>query len=409
MLFLPVAMKRVTNLYRSAFSGLSPATWWLSLVMLINRSGTMVIPFMSLYLTESRHFSIGKAGIIMALFGLGAICGGFIGGKLTDKLGFYNVQLCALIAGGIMFIALGQLQSYAAICACTFLLATLNDSFRPANATAIAEYSKKENLTRSYSLNRLSINLGWAIGGALGGIIASHNYNLLFWIDGLTNIGAAILLRAVLSPKKNSNTPARKDKPAAGHTRSAFRDRHYLVFVVLTILFGFCFFQQFTTLPLFFKQRLHLTPLFIGMTMALNGLLIALFEMALVFTLEKRGKNLQYITTGALLVGSSFVLFNIMPGQGSLALCATFIITAGEMLSMPFMNTFWVSRTDQHNRGQYAGLYTAAWSVAQIMAPYAGTQIIQRFGFTTLWWLLGCVSVAAAAGFQWLNHETRRR
>ncbi len=409
MLFLPVAMKRVTNLYRSAFSGLSPATWWLSLVMLINRSGTMVIPFMSLYLTESRHFNIGRAGIIMALFGLGAICGGFIGGKLTDKLGFYYVQLSALIAGGIMFIVLGQLQSYPAICVCTFLLATLNDSFRPANATAIAEYSKKENLTRSYSLNRLSINLGWAIGGALGGIIASHNYNLLFWIDGLTNIGAAILLRTVLSPKKNSNTPARKDKPAAGHTRSAFRDRHYLVFVVLTILFGFCFFQQFTTLPLFFKQRLLLTPLFIGMTMALNGLLIALFEMALVFTLEKRGKNLQYITTGALLVGSSFVLFNIMPGQGSLALCATFIITAGEMLSMPFMNTFWVSRTDQHNRGQYAGLYTAAWSVAQIMAPYAGTQIIQHFGFNILWWILGSVSVLTAAGFQWLNHQTRKR
>src|SRR5205814_6151879 len=93
--------------YRNAYSGLSRATWWLSLVMLINRSGTMVVPFMTLYLTETKHFPIGKAGLVMAIFGLGAICGGMIGGKLTDKFGFYNIQLSALLCGGIMFIVLG--------------------------------------------------------------------------------------------------------------------------------------------------------------------------------------------------------------------------------------------------------------------------------------------------------------
>src|SRR4051812_45561093 len=271
--------------------------------MLINRSGTMVLPFMTLYLTQSLHYSIGRAGVVMAMFGAGAICGGFLGGKLTDKLGFYNIQLGALLCGGIMFFVLGQMKSFTAIASCTFVLAVLNDSFRPANATAVAQYSNEQNRIRCYSLNRLAINLGWAFGGALGGFIASKNYHLLFWIDGLTNIGAALLLRAVLSPSKNSLTPPKKDLRLKVVTNSAYNDKQYLVFVFLTVLFACMFFQQFSTTPVFYLEKLHLTPFFIGIVMALNGVLIALFEMALVFKLEQKKKNLQFITAGVLLTG----------------------------------------------------------------------------------------------------------
>ena len=396
-------IQRISNLYRNAYSGLSPATWWLSVVMLINRAGTMVVPFMTLYLTEAKNYTIGKAGLVMSVFGMGAICGGILGGKLTDKFGFYNVQLGALLCGGVMFIVLGQLSDYTAICICVFVLATLNDAFRPANATAVAQYSKEENRTRSYSLNRLSINLGWAVGGAVGGFIASKNYHILFWIDGITNIGAALLLISVLHPSKNKQTPAHRDRVKPEKTQSAFRDRLYLVFVVLTILFGFCFFQLFATMPVFFKQNLMLTPFFIGCIMALNGLIIALFEMAIVFTLEPRRKNMRYIIMGTLLVGLSFVVFNVVPGTKWLAILSTVIVTAGEMLSMPFMNSFWVNRTHSGNRGQYAGLYTAAWSIAQVLGPFVGSQIAQHYGFVVLLWTIGAISVAGAAGFKWLQ------
>jgi predicted MFS family arabinose efflux permease len=396
-------MKRIASLYKNAYSGLSRATWWLSLVMLINRAGTMVLPFMTLYLTDVMHYRIADAGKVMACFGMGAICGGFLGGRLTDKFGFYNIQLSSLICGGVMFIVLGQMKSFPSICGCAFLLALLNDSFRPANATAIAQYSKEENRTRSFSLNRLSVNLGWAVGGAAGGFIASHNYHLLFWIDGLTNIAAAIMLRLVLSPSRNSQPPAKKVRERIPDTRQPHKDKLYLVFILLTILFGLCFFQIFATLPVFYRQALHLSPFFIGMVMAVNGLLIVFFEMALIFSLESRQKNIHYIAIGALLVGVSYVVFNILPGEKMLALFSIIIVTAGEMLSMPFMNTFWISRTDDNNRGQYAGLYTAAWSIAQVMGPYAGTQVVQRFGFHTLWWVLGSLSLVTALGFKWLQ------
>lgn len=400
-------MKRISNLYKNAYSGLSPATWWLSVVMLINRSGTMVVPFMTLYLTEAKHYSIAQAGTVMAIFGIGAVCGGFLGGKLTDMLGFYNIQISALVCGGTMFILLGQMNSYPAICIATFVLAVLNESFRPANAAAVAQYSNVDNRTRSYSLNRLSINLGWAVGGALGGFIASKNYQLLFWIDGITNISAALLLMALLSPSRNSQTPSKKvaNEQVKVQANSPYKDKLYIVFIILTALFGCYFFQLFATMPVFFKQKLHLTPFFIGGVMTLNGLLIVVFEMAVVFKLESRRKNLQYITIGVLLAGFSFVSFNIFPGERSLAILSAFIVTAGEILSMPFMNSFWVTRTNEHNRGQYAGLYTAAWSIAQVVGPLLGSQIAQHYGFDTLWWTVGLVSVVTSLGFNWLRNK----
>src|ERR1700753_732338 len=130
---------KTLSLYRNAYSGLSPATWWLSFVMLINRSGTMVLPFMTIYLTSpSVGYSIGHAGIVMGLFGLGAVAGGYLGGKLTDSIGFYRVQMMALLGGGLLFIVLGQMHSFTGICVFSFLVSMVNESFRPANSTAIA-------------------------------------------------------------------------------------------------------------------------------------------------------------------------------------------------------------------------------------------------------------------------------
>src|SRR6476661_2597809 len=167
------------NLYIQAYSGLTRRIWLLSMVMLINRSGTMVLAFMTLY---CRHlgFTIEQGGLVVAIYGLGSVTGALAGGRITDKIGFYYTQFTALLCGGILFLVLGQMESYLSICICTFVLAMVNESFRPANAAAIAHYSTPENRTQSFSLVRLAINLGWGIGSALGGILAGINYHLLF-------------------------------------------------------------------------------------------------------------------------------------------------------------------------------------------------------------------------------------
>jgi predicted MFS family arabinose efflux permease len=398
-------MRKIINLYKKAYSGLAPSTWWLCLVMLVNRSGTMVIPFMTLYLTQKLNYSIAQAGWVMALFGAGAICGGLIGGKLIDKLGFYYIQIWTLIGGGVMFIILGQMKSYGLICLFSFLLSLINDMFRPANSAAIAHYSKEENRTRSFSLNRLAINLGWAAGGALGGFVASKNYELLFWIDGITNISAAFLLWMFLAPSKNKATAGKSESVPNLNVRSAYKDKKYMGFFLLTILFAYCFFQLFTTLPVYYRTRLHLDESFIGIVMSLNGLIIAFSEMVLIHKLEGKRHILHYIMIGVLLVSFSFMMFNIFPGAAVLALASMLINTAGEMLSMPFMNTYWISRTVNENRGQYAGLYTVAWSIAQVLGPGTGAQIADHFGFRVLWWVIGGILIVTAFGFRLLEEK----
>ena len=396
-------VSKTISLYKDAYSGLSRSTWWLSLVMFINRSGTMVVPFMTMYLTQHMSVSISKAGFVMSLFGVGAVAGALTGGKITDRVGSFYVQVSALVGGGIMFIVLGQMKSYELICVCTFLLAFLNESFRPANSVAVAHYSKKENRTRSYSLNRLAINLGWSVGGAVGGIIASFNYELLFWVDGITNICAAILLFIVLDPSRNIATEV-KAKKKRRVEKTAYADRNYLIFIALVFLFAMCFFQLFTTMPVFYNENFHLSVFFIGMIMAMNGLLIVLFEMIIIFKLEGKRPLLHFISAGVILIGIGFLMLNIpLQNAGLLAVMSMLLFTVGEIISMPFMNTYWVTRTVAENRGQYAALFTVAWASAQAIGPYAGGVIAEKFGYDMLWYLIASVCFFVAVLYRLLH------
>ncbi len=395
-------MPSLLQLYKNAYKGLTKETWYLSLVILINRSGTMVIPFMTMYATQQLGFSIARAGFIMSFFGVGSIIGAFMGGKITDAIGYHRVQLVSLTGGGIMFITVGYLTTYLSLCIGILILSLINEAFRPANAAAIAAYSLPENRTRSYSLNRLAINLGWAFGGTVGGFLAARNYHALFWVDGLTNISAAILLMVVFNKPKKQKTEIPKTNEKTLLTASAYKDKEYLVFIAVTVLFAFCFFQMFTLLPVFYKTKLLISEDEIGMLMAVNGLIIAFIEMFLVYNLERKNRPLKFISYGVWLVAISYILFNLLQGRFMLALLSILIITAGEMLSMPFMNTYWISRSNDSNRGQYAALYSMSWATSQIAAPSIGGWIAGSYSFNVLFWVLFITAGLSAVGYAFL-------
>jgi predicted MFS family arabinose efflux permease len=389
------------NLYRNAYAGVNRRMWLLAVVMLINRSGTMVLPFMTLY---CRHigYSTRQAGYVVAIYGIGSLIGAFIGGKISDRFGFYYTQFSSLFLGGVLFITLGQMNSYLSICICTFFLSMVNESFRPANATAIAHYSTAQNRTQAFSMVRLAINLGWGVGGALGGFLASVNYHLLFWVDGLTNITAAFLLLwllpkvSVAQQQNLSKITQIKEK-----VKPAYADKTFLYFIGLQILFAICFFQLFTTIPLFFKEGLHINEFWIGVLMAMNGIIIALFEMVIVFKLEGRRPYLRLMTYGVCIMAVSFFVLNIPFIHGFIiAACSTVLITVAEMVAMPFMNSYYISRSTEGNRGQYAAYYTMAWSAAQIIGSTSGTQIAYATGFNNLWWVIGGICLLTAFGYQ---------
>ncbi|HEY2580253.1 MAG TPA: MFS transporter [Mucilaginibacter sp.] len=396
------------QLYKQAFKGLSKNSWYLSIVMLVNRSGTMVVPFMSIYCIRQLHFSVVQAGIVMAVFGLGSISGAFIGGKLTDKIGFYDLQVGALLAGGTLFMIVGYQHTFLTIGIGAYILGLCNDSFRPANSAAIAHYSNDSNKTRSYSLNRLAVNLGWAVGGALGGLLASVNYHLLFWVDGCTNILAALLLLKLMPRSKMVKSIHRHEEPIV--KTSAYKDKEYLLFILLATLFGMCFFQFFIMQPVFYKIEWHFNEQLIGFLLALNGILIAIVEMVLIHNLEGKRNILIYISTGILMGAVGFVLLNLVPHTAVAATFIVVLITFSEMVCMPFMNSFWIYRTSVHNRGEYAALYSMSWSTSQVIAPFVGGYVISYGGFNLLWWVLAAVSLISAMGYillYWFRYRSK--
>ncbi len=391
------------ELYKNAYSGLSRRIWLLGIVMLINRSGTMVLAFMTLYCTHL-GYSIKQAGWVVAIYGFGSVCGSLTGGRISDKFGFYYTQVISLLCGGVLFIVLGQMRTYESICISTFFLSMVNESFRPANAAAIAHYSTPENRTQSFSLIRLAVNIGWGVGSALGGILASINYHLLFWVDGFTNIAAACMLLIIL-PKvtvKQQKNPIVEDE-TPGLITTPYKDKPFLFFWLFTFLFSVCFFQMFTTVPLYFKENLEMDESTIGIIMAANGIFIALFEMVIVFKLEGKLPYLRLMFYGTLLMALSFLMLNIPIVAGIVLACVfMLVITIAEIIAMPFMNSFYISRTTDKNRGQYAGMYTMAWSAAQVIGSSAGAFFAFRYGFNNLWFVICAMSVIAAFGYLWL-------
>lgn len=342
----------------------------------------MVIPFLSLYLTKNMGFSLSDVGWIMSCFGLGSVTGSWLGGKLTDKIGYYRVMLISLILTGVLFIWLQYLTTFVGICIGIFMVMLVADSFRPAMYVALSAYSKPENKTRSVTLIRLAINLGFSAGPAVGGlIIATMGYKGLFWVDGITCVIAGFLLLNVLHPKSTRV----QDEVVNEKPKSAYNDRSYWIFLLAMLLFGIVFLQYFSTIPIYYKDAHSISEQQIGLLMAMNGLLIVIFEMPLIKWLESRRHTKSGLMAfGAILVALSFVVLNLT-GWIGIVIIGMILMTIGEMICFPFSNAFAMQRAKRGNQGEYMAMYSIAFSVAHIIGHNSGMQLIDRYGFDFTW------------------------
>lgn len=375
----------IGHAYINTFRGLSKEVWWLALITLINRAGTMVIPFLSLYLTTNLNFSLDDVAWIMSAFGLGSIGGSWLGGKMTDKIGYYKVMVFSLMLSGLLFIGMQFLSTFASICMGIFVLMTVADMFRPAMFVALSAYSKPENKTRSVTLIRLAINLGFSAGPAIGGlIITTMSYGGLFWIDGITCMIAAIVLLQVLNPKKSKVLDMEVNK----NPKSAYTDKAFLMFLVAMIIFGVVFLQFLSTLPYFYKAGAGLSEFEIGLLMALNGVLIFVFEMPLIKWLENKGFTKVGLMIFGLILTSVSYLFLLYHTIIALIVISMVIVTFGEMIVFPFSNAFSLKRAKRGLQGEYMALYSIAFSISHVFGHNLGFQFIDRFGFDNTWILM---------------------
>jgi predicted MFS family arabinose efflux permease len=374
----------------------------LSLIMLINRSGTMVLPFLSVYLTQSLGFSVEKTGIVLSSYGFGSMTGAYLGGILTDRIGHFRVQFLSLIISGFCYVALSFITDYYQLMAGFFLTSMIAESLRPANASSISFYAKPENIARSFSLNRMAINLGFSVGPLAGGLLATLSYKMLFYVDGITCALAGVVFFLYFKNRKGhqpSDIKLRKDRIKI---KTAYSDKRYLTFILLSSVYAILFFQLFMTLPLYYREIYGLREKLIGGLLAINGFAVFSIEMILVYILSKRYRLHWMIVTGMILLGISFAMLNLSHSL-SLLVFSMLILSISEIFAMPFMATYIVDRSNPDNRGSYMGLYSMSFSIALILAPYLGSKIISNYGFETLWWGTGIIAILIAIGFYFVT------
>ncbi|MFA7445802.1 MAG: MFS transporter [Flavobacteriaceae bacterium] len=377
----------------------------LSLVILINRTGAMVVPFLSVYMTQALGFSIKETGYVLSFFGLGAVTGSWLGGWLSDKFGFFRIQAISLFFIVPMYFILPELRTVESLAIGIFFLSIISDTFRPANSVAIAYYAKPENLTKAFSLNRMAINLGFSIGPALGGILASISYYWLFYGNALGSLLAGLVFYIYFNNRKTKfpkeNIASKTEVATTVKAPSPYKDRKILLFSLLCALYAICFFQLLTTVPLFYKEIHQMSEAEIGIILGYSGIFIVVLEMLLVQIADKRLTISQILIGGTLLCGLSFVMLNLNSSLLMLYVSMS-VLCISEILAMPFMSTVIVKNSEESNRGAYMGLYSLSFSVAHIFSPFLGTLTVEHFGFETLWWATGVVAVIVSLGFYFL-------
>lgn len=394
-------LKKVFEKYIDNFRGFSREIWILTLVTFINRAGTMVLPFLSKYLKEDLHFSYQQVGWIMVSFGCGSMLGSWLGGKLSDKIGFYKVMIFSLFTSGLLFFAIQYVKTYEGLLLAMFVIMTVSDMFRPAMFVSLGAYAKPENRTRSLTLVRLAINLGFAAGPALGGyIIMKLGYQVLFWIDGATCIIAILIFWLKVKEKKKS--VYNNQNTIETYNQSVFKDAPFWIFLITCLISGILFFQLFTTLPLYHAVQFNLTEFQSGMLLFLNGIVIFFIEMPLVTYIEKHKLNkLRIINYGVLIMGLCFYMLLINSWAGILVvmmLCMTF----GEMFVFPFANSFAMSRAPKGHEGRYMAIFTMSYSLAHILSAKTGMDIIAVFGYQYNWFFMGTLGMIAVLLGYWV-------
>lgn len=399
---MPSVLTRSLQLYKNAYSGHPKEVWAISVMTLINRMGTMVLLFLTVYLTTELNFPLREAGFLAGAFGVGSLAGSWLGGKLTDRIGANPVIIGSLFIGGLFIIAIQFATAFASLYALILAMALFGEAYRPAMTAAIADYVPPAKTGRTMAFVRLAINLGMTASPVIGGFVAAGlGYSYLFWIDGLTCIGAAIYFWAI-SRNWEKKVFTKESVAAAALEKSAslpaYKNGLYLQFLLATFILGFCFIQWFQAVPVFIKTEWGYDERYIGTIIAFSCVLVILIEMPLIDALEKANRIRPAVLLGLIIMASSFLPF-LFPKALWLGFFAVTLLTIGEILFLPFNTAIPLNMSPKGRRGEYMSGYWMAWSLTHVTGPTLGLAFADAFGFSAYWLLL-----CGLIGVSWLLH-----
>lgn len=380
--------------------------WFLWLGTLINRFGSFVIPFLSLYLTSQRQISVSLAGLIVSLFGVGAFAAQLVGGELADRLGRRPVMLMSLFVTPVFMALLGFVNSLPMIAVSTLILGFFSELYRPATGAIVADIVPSSARTRAYGYLYWAVNLGFAFAPILAGFMANINYLWLFIGDALTTFMYGLLIFFRVPETRPEAAGKTVHVSLRQRIRQVRQEPILLAFTGLTLLIGVVYMQGYVTLPL--DMRAHgLTPADYGMATSVNAILVVLLSIQ-VSNLAGKWPRFGAMAVSALLLGIGFgytgLAFNLVTFVLSVA-----IWTLGEIAFNAVAPALIADLSPVELRGLYQGIFGSAWGLAFFIGPVLGSWVFEHFGAGVLWsasLVIGCV---VAVSYLAMSRAARKR
>lgn len=367
--------------------------WVLSGVALVNRAGTMVLPFLALWLTSDLGVPASHAGLVVSAYGAAALVAAPIGGRMADRAGTRRLMLVSLLLSGLLVLLIPLARSAPTAALAVGAWGAASELFRPAGLAAVGSLVPAERRRSAFAVYRLAINLGMSVGPAAAGFLAAVSFRAIFWIDGATSLLAGLLL-AVLPWRAGAGDSAPAPPEGSASSAGALPSRARVAFFLAGALgVGLVFFQHQAAMAVFLVRDLRQPESTYGLLFTLNTLLVVALEVPLTASLSARPLA-PTLAAGALLCGLGFGALGL--AAGALAAAATVVVwTFGEMVLFPAMNARAADLLPPERRGAAMGLYMTSFNLAFAVGPAAGMAVYERLGPGVLWG--GCAVVGAVS------------
>jgi MFS family permease len=380
--------------------GLPRAVWVLVAGTLITRAGSFVVPFMTIYLHTDRGLSLRAAGIALGAWGAGGMVASLSGGTLADRLGRKPVVVGSPVLGGLAVVGLVVTQAPWAVVLVAFFAGCVSESGRPAVSAMLTDLTPPERRIDAFALFRLVVNLGFAVGTGLGGVlIATYGFAPLFLADAATSWTYA-LVAFLLLRETRPDTAAATSTSGRGFG-AVLADPVMRRYWLGTFVGALMFCQPMSTLVLALTDRGMSTAVY-GALISTNGVLIIATE----FWLSGRTRRFpphRVMALGSVLLGVGFALTGAVGASIPLLVATVLIWTTGEMLGSPTGQAYLAAIAPPDLRGRYAGAVGLAWSLAFTVGPFLGTVALENGG--AYYWF-GSLALALASAALFLTLPT---
>ncbi|AKT41333.1 MFS transporter [Chondromyces crocatus] len=376
--------------------GMPRDLWILAAAILVNRIGSMAVPFLSLYLIRHLGHDTAVAGLMLGSYGAGALLGATAAGRLCDRIGPGSILIGSMLASGGLLLAYPLLRTITALAVVTFALAATAEAFRPASLVVVTALAPRDRRKPAYAFARLAANLGMSIGPIVGGVLSELWFPSLFLVEGATSLLTALLV--FVSPLRHRSRGVQMDDvPPSLAGGPASRDPILLALLVGVLLTGMIFFQFDSTLPLYLVRHLEMPGYSFGALITVNTLLIVFLELPL-NSATAHWRHVWALGLGATLLGGGFGALALADGPFTLALSVA-VWTFGEMILTPAATAAIAERAPVGRMGEYMGLHSTTTGLSFMLGPSAGLLVLNHFGPQVLWPCALAVGVMAALIF----------